>query len=163
MTSPSDYDERIDELMAEYRRRRAGLAEMQRRIRRISVTVTSPNRAVSVTASVRGEITELSFPSGAYRGMAPAELSALLLSTMDEARKAAHAEMVEVMRPHMPTGLSFGDLLGGDADALLPERPPMTDAVRELVSDDPRFAVPDTPGRAAARKGDAEQGERRWW
>ncbi|MFI7119456.1 YbaB/EbfC family nucleoid-associated protein [Amycolatopsis sp. NPDC049868] len=151
----SSYDERIGDLLADYRRQRDQLSEMQRKLKEISVTATAPGRAVAVTVGAQGEITDLGFPTTAYRRMAPAELATVLLATIADARQRAAAERETVLKPHLPK--EFRDLAVG----ALPEHPPMTEDVRKLVEDDPRFVRPqETDERSERERAD---GEKRWW
>ncbi|GAA4545205.1 YbaB/EbfC family nucleoid-associated protein [Amycolatopsis samaneae] len=151
----SSYDERIGDLLADYRRQRDELAETRRKIEEISVTATAPGRAVTVTVGAQGEISELGFPTPAYRRMAPAELATVLLTTIADARRRATAEMEAVLKPHVPP--EFRDLAAG----VVPEHPPMTEDVRRLVEDDPRFVRPqETDERDGRERAD---GEKRWW
>ncbi|MFD9890250.1 YbaB/EbfC family nucleoid-associated protein [Amycolatopsis sp. NPDC059027] len=151
----SSYDERIGDLLADYRRQCDQLSETQRKLKEISVTATAPGRAVAVTVGAQGEISDLSFPTPAYRRMAPAELAAVLLATIADARQQATAEMEALLKPHLPE--EFRDL----ADGVLPEHPPMTEDVRGLVEDDPRFVRPQETDKRDGRE--QADGEKRWW
>jgi DNA-binding protein YbaB len=140
----SPYDEHIEELLGAYRRERAGVGELQRRMREVTASATAPRQAAKVTVNSQGEVTEIAFPTGAYKRMAPVELSQMLLATIQKARTQAMAEMADVLSGHLPEGLAASDLLQGKADlgGLLPEAPPMPDAVREFIDS-------GRPGRGA--------------
>lgn len=123
MSSP--YDQEIAELTAEYQRRREGLGEMQRRLQSISVTATSPRQVVQATVAHGGEVTELKFPTNAYRRMAPAELATAILTTITEARDKALNEAAELLAPMLPPGLNAREMFSGQTDlgTLMPEEP----------------------------------------
>ncbi|QKZ15961.1 YbaB/EbfC family nucleoid-associated protein [Streptomyces chartreusis] len=134
--SSSPYDQHIEELLGSYRRERAQVGELQRRMRDVTATVTAPRQALKVTVNSQGEVTEIEFPTGAYKRMAPVELSQMISSTIQKARTNAMAEAAEVLSGHLPAGVSAADLLQGKADlgGLLPEAPPMADEVGEYVA-----------------------------
>ncbi|MGW1029007.1 YbaB/EbfC family nucleoid-associated protein [Streptomyces sp. NPDC002577] len=134
--SSSPYDQHIEELLGAYRRERAQVGELQRRMREVKASATAPRQALKVTVNSQGEVTEIEFPTGAYKRMAPVELSQMLLSTIQKARTTVMAEVAEVLSGHLPAGMSAADLLQGKADlgGLLPEAPPMADEVSEYVA-----------------------------
>ena len=140
----SPYDQHIEELLGAYRRERAQIGELQRRMREVKASATAPRQALKVTVNSQGEVTAIEFPTGAYKRMAPVELSQLLVSTIQKARATAMAEVAEVLSGHLPAGMSAVDLLQGKADlgGLLPETPTMADEVQEYV-------VNGRPGRGA--------------
>ncbi|WP_354637682.1 YbaB/EbfC family nucleoid-associated protein [Kitasatospora camelliae] len=133
MSTP--YDQRIDELMEEYRSRRAAAGDLQRRLREISATATAPRQTVKVTVGAQGELTAVEFPTGAYRRLAPAELAEAVLTAAREARQQALGLAGEAIAAHLPPEVQASDFLQGTADltALLPEEPPVLDAVRAYV------------------------------
>lgn len=130
----TNYAEQLEVLMEQYEKQRADLIDTQKRIREISVTVTAPKRTVSVTVS-HGEITDISFPNGAYRSMAPAELASVLMKTIASARRKAINEAAAILQPHMPEGLSVAAMMGGDYDPadVLPETPRTPESVMEFM------------------------------
>jgi DNA-binding protein YbaB len=140
----SPYDQHIEELLGAYRRERAQVGELQTRMREVKASVTAPRQALKVTVNAQGEVTEIAFPTGAYKRMAPVELSQLLLTTIQKARSKATADVAEVLSGHLPEGIAAGDLLQGKADlgGLLPDAPPMPDEVREYIEN-------GRPGRGA--------------
>jgi len=131
----SIYDRQIEELTAEYHRRRAKAGELRRKISEISACVTAPREVVKVTVGAQGEVRAVEFPTGAYKRMAPAELAGTLMATIGEARDKALAALSDLMTPELPPGLNLVDLLQGKADlpGALPDEPAIPDAVREYV------------------------------
>ncbi|SDT74616.1 YbaB/EbfC family nucleoid-associated protein [Actinoplanes derwentensis] len=131
MTTP--FDSEIAELLEKYRRQRAELGEMQREIKEITATAVAGQNAVKVTVDAHGEIQDLSFPSGAYRRMAPLELAAAVKQTINAARAEAAGQMQEVMRRYQ--GDEYLDLSRADGDwsQMLPEEPPMPKMVRDML------------------------------
>ncbi|MEC3980606.1 YbaB/EbfC family nucleoid-associated protein [Amycolatopsis sp. H20-H5] len=123
MSSP--YDQEIAELTAEYQRRREGLGDMQRGLRAIAATATAPRQVVQVTVGHGGEVTELKFPTNAYRRMAPVELATTILATIAEAREKALGEASALLAPMLPPGFDARAMFSGETelDTLLPEEP----------------------------------------
>ena len=114
MTNP--LASRFEEMLAEYQKARSSMHEIQERMRTASATVKSDNKMVSVSVDARGEITDLTFHTRAYRTMAPAELAKVLLATMTKARAAVLAQVRELTSPFLPNGVNFDDLRSGKAD-----------------------------------------------
>jgi DNA-binding protein YbaB len=131
----ADYDQVIDELTAEYNKRRARTGELHRRLREISGTATAPRGTVKVTVGAQGEVRNIEFPTGAYKRMAPAELTAALMSAISEAKDKALAMVTEVMEPELPKGSKFLDIFTGKAElpSVLPSEPAMPDVVRDYL------------------------------
>ena len=152
----SPYDQHIEELLGAYRRERAQIGDLQRRMREVKASATAPRQALKVTVNSQGEVTAIEFPTGAYKRMAPVELSQMLVSTIQKARTTAMAEVAEVLSGHLPEGISATDLLQGRADlgGLLPETPTMAEEVQEYVANGrpgrgtsgPRIARPPLAG-----------------
>jgi DNA-binding protein YbaB len=130
------YEQQLEELTEQYRAAVTRANELQGMISEISATATAPREVVKVTVGARGEVRAVEFPTSAYKRMAPAELAATLMSTIDEANEKALAAYSDLMRPELPKGMDVVGLLKGTADgsALLPEEPAMLDAVREYVA-----------------------------
>ncbi|MFF0050791.1 YbaB/EbfC family nucleoid-associated protein [Streptomyces sp. NPDC005498] len=127
----SGYEQEIETLLAEYRTQRDEADKNRRRINATTGTATSKRREVKVTVSARGEVTEIDFPSGAFRRMTPKELGELLRTTITEARVQALRQVDEL--PFMSTlfGMKPSDMLTGNVDLaeVLPEEPRAGEAV----------------------------------
>jgi DNA-binding protein YbaB len=123
----------LEELFEEYQRERRGLGELQRKMQAISVTATSARREVSATVSFTGMLQDISFPTSAYRRMAPQELSAILMRTVSEAKEKAATEAAELISPLMPPGLNAKDLVMGrvGVETFVPPEPRMAAVVSE--------------------------------
>ena len=133
MSTP--YDRDIEDLLVLYRKQREEAAETRRRINEVTATGTAPRQSVKVTASANGEISAVEFPTGAYRRMAPKELSEAVMTALVQAREKALEQVAELTSLGLPPGVSVGDLLQGKADptALLSDDPAMPDAVRDYI------------------------------
>lgn len=78
---------------------RAAVAAADERLRAASVTVLSKDRSVEVTVGPQGEVTALRFNDGKYRAMAPAQLSAVIMQTLGEARSRMARQVLDTYRP----------------------------------------------------------------
>ena len=118
-------EQQLDEAMSHYRDQRAGALDYQRRLGEVAATATSPRRVVTVTVGGQGQVTDISFPTGAYKRMAPAELAAAIMSTLDEARDKALDQAADLLAPMLPPGLDARSVMRGTADigAVLPAEP----------------------------------------
>ena len=117
--------EQLEQALAGYTEQLANLGEMQGRLGEISCSVTSARQVVSVTVGFHGQVSDVKFPTGAYKRMAPAELAAVVLSTINEAHARARVVFAEVVAPTMPPGVNALDVVEGEADlqAMLPADP----------------------------------------
>lgn len=82
-----------------------------------STSVRSKDRSVSMDFDGRGEITAITFHGTKYRGMAPAELSHLLLETIRAGRAQCMQKVADAMGEDFLPGISFADLATGKMDA----------------------------------------------
>ena len=114
----------FEEAVATYERRRDQLLATRRQLEAVTATVTAPRQVVTATVGRGGEVTELKFPTSAYKQLAPAELAAVLLKTINEARGEMLAKSAELLAPMLPAGLDAHDVVTGRADfgPLLQER-----------------------------------------
>lgn len=134
MSNPHSED--YERLLAEYQGHYARIAETQRRLREICCTATAPRQVVAITVGHGGVVTEVAFPTGAYKRMPPLELSAAVLETITAARDLALSEAAEILAPSMPAGVNAHALLSGSMDlqSMLPKTPDISDATRDVLS-----------------------------
>ncbi|MFG1918546.1 YbaB/EbfC family nucleoid-associated protein [Micromonospora sp. NPDC048898] len=130
----------LEELFAEYERQRGSLTDLQERMGRVRGSATSPRREVTVTVGQNGVLSEISFPTGAYRRMTPTELQATIMSSFAEAKEQVMEQAAELLAPLLPAGMDAARMVRGDAGPdmyLPPGGPRMTSAVRALLGLDP--------------------------
>lgn len=127
--------DRLERLFEEYQRQRDNLGNMQRRMAEISTSATSPRREVTVTVGQNGVLTDIQFANGAYRRMTPSDLTAVVMSTFNEAKEAALEEAARILAPMLPDGVDAGAMVRGKAgvDAYMPAEPRMATSVREIL------------------------------
>lgn len=124
----------LEESYAELVNQREALNDMQHRLAEVGTTVTSKNRAVSVTLDGQGKVSEIKFLTSGYRSMAPTELGALLVSTIADARAAVNNQIAEILQEVMP-GTVVLDALNGDFDV----NSVMDKAIAEAAADQSFF------------------------
>ncbi|WP_121008250.1 YbaB/EbfC family nucleoid-associated protein [Saccharothrix australiensis] len=122
-------DEQLERVLARYREQRDELEAFQRGMSAISCTATAPRQTVKVTVGNQGELTDLAFPTDAYKRMAPAELAGAILTATREARGKALDAAAELLAPLLPAGLNARDIVEGKADlaSYVPGEPPAHD------------------------------------
>jgi DNA-binding protein YbaB len=106
----------LPELLGRLRQRTERMAEVQHSIAELTATATAPRHALSVTVGGQGEVRDLSFPTDAYRSMAPAELAALIKKTIDKARLEVAQEMDRLLSGFLPEGFSMTEVAKGRPD-----------------------------------------------
>ncbi|WJK43728.1 YbaB/EbfC family nucleoid-associated protein [Solwaraspora sp. WMMA2056] len=134
------FDDHIEKLFAEYQRQRSNVLDLQERMSKIKATATSPRREVTVTVGQNGVLTDIAFPTGAYRRMPPAELQATILQTFAEAKELVMEQAADLLAPLLPDGMNAAKMVRGEAGVdmyLPPEGPRMTSGVRQLLGLDP--------------------------
>ncbi|TDC46567.1 YbaB/EbfC family DNA-binding protein [Micromonospora sp. KC207] len=134
------FDDHIEELFAEYQRQRSSVTTLQERMSKVQGSATSPRREVTVTVGQNGVLTEISFPTSAYRRMTPAELQATVMQTYSEAKEQVMEQAAALIAPLLPPGMDAARLVRGQAGPdmyLPPEGPRMTSGVRALLGLDP--------------------------
>ncbi|HYY88409.1 MAG TPA: YbaB/EbfC family nucleoid-associated protein [Chloroflexota bacterium] len=108
--------DKIEQAFADFERTQAAITTIQDELAEGATTVTSKNRAVQVTVDGHGDVSEIKFPTKAYRTMAPAELGSLLVTTLSEARRQAVEHATNLMRTTLPDTAPLLRALGGSDD-----------------------------------------------
>ncbi|HWS31763.1 MAG TPA: YbaB/EbfC family nucleoid-associated protein [Actinoplanes sp.] len=106
----------IEKALAELTATREALARTQRDLAGMQLSAASKGRELTVTVDSRGAVTDIVFHTGAYRMMAPAELSSLLVQTIDAARTQASEAALEAFAPLLPESFPLEEVLSGDPD-----------------------------------------------
>lgn len=121
MSSP--LHNQIEQAYAELERSQAALAGVQEELDGAQTTVTSKNRAITVTVNSRGDLVDIKFLTRSYRTMPSPELATLLIDTIAEARTKAQAAVAATFQSVLPAGMSALDMINGtvDFDAMMRE------------------------------------------
>ena len=114
MSTP--FNEQIELVMAEFQEQRARLESARQELEKATVTATSKDHLVTVTASVSGEVREIKFHRTDYAAMAPAELSAVLVETITKAREKAGAKATAAFGELAGFGAGLRDSLAGGSE-----------------------------------------------
>ncbi|HWB37736.1 MAG TPA: YbaB/EbfC family nucleoid-associated protein [Rugosimonospora sp.] len=114
MSTPM-HDE-VERIQAEYEERKRAIAGLQQSLGSQATTVQSKNRELSVTMDANGQVTEVKFLSGRYRSMSGAELGALVVDTIRQARRQCLESVAAAYRTVLPAGLPLMDVLNGSTD-----------------------------------------------
>jgi len=144
----SGYEQEIDQLLSDYRKKREEANELRRSINETTGTATAPRRVAKVTVSARGDVIEIDFPTGAFRRLTPKELGSILTATIAEARAQALAAVDEMAFGTLPLGASPSALLTGTAEiggSLLPSEPEPVEQVADYLKRGGRPTVGDRP------------------
>lgn len=99
--------EEIKRLAAERMRQAQELLEKTRRqVEEARITVRSADNLITVVVDGQGELVSITFNTSGWRRMAPAELGAALVKTVNKARDDARAELMRSYSGLMPEPLA---------------------------------------------------------
>ncbi|UMP06959.1 YbaB/EbfC family DNA-binding protein [Amycolatopsis sp. EV170708-02-1] len=107
-----DLDKGLDEAMATLDAERRKLAELGKVWEEGRTTVRAKDKSFEMTFDGRGELIEMVFNQSKYRTLAPAQLAAAIVETLQRGKAETMAKMTEVM------GTGAGTLPGIDIDAI---------------------------------------------
>jgi DNA-binding protein YbaB len=93
---------RIDELMDEFNRLRAGADDLQRKLKEVSATVRSRDGFVTATVGPRGQLTKLELDPRIYRKPDSRELAETIVDTVRRATEDALGQVEELCKPLLP-------------------------------------------------------------
>lgn len=130
------YDSHVDDLLVAYQQQRTSMTDLQNRMREISASATSPRKEVTVTVGRGGAITDIAFPTSAYKRMTPKELSAAIMQAFAEAKEQAMDQAAQLLGPLLPKGMDAAKMVRGEASVdmyLPPDGPRVTRSVRAFL------------------------------
>jgi DNA-binding protein YbaB len=111
---------RFADVQGRYLRMRDGLADLQRQLAGLRVTVTSDDELVTATVDARGQLSALELSPRAYREKAPRELAATVTATVRRASGLAVDQVTVLMSAYLPHGPGALDFVrSGDFSDLL--------------------------------------------
>ncbi|MDG4820931.1 YbaB/EbfC family nucleoid-associated protein [Asanoa sp. WMMD1127] len=111
---------RAEEVLGQYERIRAGMAELRDRLSAFSTTARSPDGLVIATVDARGQLVRLAFDPAAYRAHRPDQLAAVATATVRSAATSAAAAVQDLVAGYLPPGSGVADYVrSGQFDALL--------------------------------------------
>lgn len=102
------------------------LAQIRRQVEETRLTVRSADNMLAVVVDGQGELVSITFHTSKWRQMAPAELGAALVKTINQARQDSRAELMRSYTPILPPSvlppgaaegrISLQDMIGGMLD-----------------------------------------------
>lgn len=111
---PTDYTEQIAEALAQVREQQEQMAKAAAELRAATASATSKDRLVTAKVGPQGQVLSLTFHTTAYRAMAPAELAAILVDTLNRARADIGERVTQSMKSFAGLGEALrSSLVGG--------------------------------------------------
>lgn len=108
---------RVEQLLGEYGKVRDNLAAVREKLARTEGTARSADGGLQVTVGPRGELRGLQIDPRTYRRLSPSELAAEILRLSAEAADDAARHLEPVLAPFLPPGVSYQQVIAGQADA----------------------------------------------
>lgn len=105
--------ESFQEAVNELRRSQERLRSLRDQMQSKATKVTSKDGMVTVTLDGRSEVTSIAFNTVKFRRMAPAELSAVLVETINRARSEGRARVIDAYRSMFPNGMDLDAVMTG--------------------------------------------------
>lgn len=133
--------DQIEQAAAELRAQGERILGFQEDLARRSTTVVSKDRMVEATVNGAGKLTALAIKGNRYRMMSPAELSNVVMETVNAALEKASTETMVAAKALMPSAFSGGGV-GEDGSLDLEEF--MKEAMQKI--NDPSLRWHDGPG-----------------
>ncbi|MCX5015107.1 YbaB/EbfC family nucleoid-associated protein [Streptomyces sp. NBC_00555] len=90
-----DFEGKIKDAMSALHEQRDRMLAAKRDLDSATASATSKDRMVSVTVGPQGQVVSMTFHTKAYQAMAPAELSAALVTVLNDARATMGAQVIE--------------------------------------------------------------------
>ncbi|SNS91782.1 Conserved DNA-binding protein YbaB [Asanoa hainanensis] len=111
---------RADEVLGQYERLRAGMAELRERLSAFSSTAQSADGLVIATVDARGHLVRLVLDQSAYRAHRPEQLAAVVTATIRDATSSSAGAVQDLVAGYLPPGSGVADYVrSGQFDALL--------------------------------------------
>lgn len=108
--------DQLDEALGELQAHQRKMVEIRDEMRKATATVRSKDRTLSVTVGSRGEVREIAFHGDGYRRMAPAELSATLIETLNQAGAELAGRVRGAFGPHQHVGRRIRESMTGGTE-----------------------------------------------
>jgi DNA-binding protein YbaB len=109
----SNPHESFQEALGELRRSQERLRSLRNDVQSKATKVTSKDGMVTVTLEGGSEVTSIAFNTAKFRRMAPAELSSVLVETINRARSEGRARVIDAYRSMFPDGMDIDAVMAG--------------------------------------------------
>jgi DNA-binding protein YbaB len=93
---------RVDELMSDFERLRAGAGELQQKLQALSAEAKSPDGYVVAKVGPRGQLTSLELDPRIYRQPDSKVLAATITATIQRATDEVTNRIAELCEPYVP-------------------------------------------------------------
>jgi DNA-binding protein YbaB len=103
----------FESAVAELRRTQERIKSVSENLRAKPTEVSSKDKMVTVAVDERGEVTSITFNTAKFRRMAPAELGAVLVETIRQARAVSRDRLMSAYKPLLPPGLDMSAMMTG--------------------------------------------------
>ncbi|TWP48306.1 YbaB/EbfC family nucleoid-associated protein [Lentzea tibetensis] len=111
-----DHRAQVEELLADYRRSREQLATVQRELKAVTGSASSPDGTVTATVGPKGTLTALELTDQAYRKYRPEQLAELIVRTTNAAAAKAAEGTNKALSAILPASTDPSSLVEGTAD-----------------------------------------------
>jgi DNA-binding protein YbaB len=108
--------ESFQEAVNELRRSQERLRSLRKEMQGKATKVTSKDGMVTVALDGRSEVTSIAFNTAKFRRMAPAELGAVLVETINRARGEGRSRVIDAYRSMFPAGMDIDAIMAGKFD-----------------------------------------------
>ncbi|MFB7614109.1 YbaB/EbfC family nucleoid-associated protein [Kitasatospora sp. NPDC056181] len=110
------FAEQLEQALAELEEQQAKMAQAAKELQASTASATSKDRMVTAKVGPQGEILALTFHTVSYQSMAPAQLSAVLMDVLNEAKARMGDQIAKSMRSFEGVGESLRLSLTGESD-----------------------------------------------
>ena len=107
-----DSEEIMRQAQERLRQTQDQLATMRKKVEETRITVRSTDNMITAMVDGKGELVSITFTTAKWRRMAPAELGAALVKTINKAREESRAELMRSYSGMMPERLRPGAAAG---------------------------------------------------
>jgi DNA-binding protein YbaB len=115
----------MEELLGQYEQLKHNMSAARERMRAMSGSASSTDGSIKVGVDSNARLARLEIDPKAYRRFSPSQLAEEILRLHREATKDVTRRVGDVMAPFLPAGISYDDLVTGEADVSTwsPEQP----------------------------------------
>jgi DNA-binding protein YbaB len=126
----------MEEALARYEQLRDAVGELRRKAAETTAEAHTDDGLVKVELNARGTLTGLHIDARAYRKYPPTLLAETILDLVRQATVTATKDIGELMKPVLPDGVTYEQLLTGAVGPFGRPRPrAATEMLREILGD----------------------------
>lgn len=126
----------MEEALERYEKLRSAVGELRRKAAATTAEAHTGDGLVKVELDARGTMTSLHIDSRAYRKYPPTVLAETILDLVRQATAKATKEMGDLMRPVLPDGVTYEEVLAGRVGPFNRPRPrAAAEMLREILGE----------------------------